>query len=166
MSRSRFPIVRFNAEHNRTAFNCASGPLNRYLRDQVSQDEHRKVAFCYVALTDSNRVAGYYTLSSASILLNDLPHNIGKKLPRYPTVPAVMMGRLGVDQAFEGQGLGSALLADALIRIADSGIASYALLVEAKDDTAAAFYIHHGFMAFPDKPLTLFLPMATIQSLL
>jgi GNAT superfamily N-acetyltransferase len=116
-----------------------------------------------VALADGQRIAGYYTLASASLLLADLPASTGKKLPRYPTVPAVRMGRLAVDQAFNGQGLGGALLADALDRAARSEIAAFALMVDAKDETAAAFYRHHGFIALPDSPLTLFLPLATIQ---
>lgn len=72
------------------------------------------------------------------------------------------MGRLAVDQAFKGQGLGCALLADALNRALRSEIAAYALMVDAKDETAAAFYRHHGFIALPDSPLTLFLSLASV----
>jgi ribosomal protein S18 acetylase RimI-like enzyme len=122
------------------------------------------VAACYVALTDEQRIAGYYTLASASIPLSDLPARIGKKLPRYPTVPAVRMGRLAVDQAFKGLGLGGALLADALDRAARAEIAAFAMMVDAKDDVATAFYRHHGFIALLDSPLTLFLPLATVRN--
>jgi GNAT superfamily N-acetyltransferase len=108
-------------------------------------------------------VAGFYTLASASILLADLPAASAKKLPRYPTVPAVRMGRLAVDKSFRGNGLGSALLADALDRAARSAIAAYALMVDAKDDVAAAFYQHHGFIAQHDSPLAMFLPLATVH---
>ena len=116
-----------------------------------------------VALAGEKRVAGYYTLASASLPLADLAASTGKKLPRYPTVPAVRMGRLAVDQAFKGLGLGGALLADALDRAARSEIAAYALMVDAKDEAEAAFYQHHGFIALPDSPHTLFLPLATVQ---
>jgi ribosomal protein S18 acetylase RimI-like enzyme len=116
-----------------------------------------------VALADGQRIAGYYTLASASLLLADLPASTRRKLPRYPTVPAVRMGRLAVDQAFKGQGLGGALLADALERAARSKIAAFALMVDAKDEAAAAFYQHHGFIALPDSTLTLFLPLATVR---
>ena len=75
------------------------------------------------------------------------------------------MGRLAVDQAFKGQGLGGALLADALNRAARSEIASYALIVEAKDAVAAAFYRHHSFIALPNSPLTLFLPLAIARTI-
>lgn len=161
MSSAPFLVAPLDAAHDRTKFNSGSDPLDRYLREQVTQDIRRRVAACFVALADRQRIAGYYTLASASLMLVDLPASIGKKLPRYPTVPAVRMGRLAVDLAFSGQGLGGALLADALDRATRSEIAAYALVIDAKDDEAAAFYRHHGFIALPDSPLTLFLPLAT-----
>ena len=163
MSGAPFRVLPLDAAHDRATFCSDSEPLDRYLREQATQDIRRRVAACFVALADGQRIAGYYTLASASLLLADLPASIGKKLPRYPTVPAVRMGRLAVDQAFKGQGLGGALLADALARAARSEIAAFTLLVDAKDEAAAAFYRHHGFIALPDLPLTLFLPLATVQ---
>jgi ribosomal protein S18 acetylase RimI-like enzyme len=163
MSGAPYRLAPLGAEHDRAAFNSDSEPLNRYLREQVSQDVRRRVAACFVALADGARIAGYYTLASASVLLADLPASIGRKLPRYPTVPAVRLGRLAVDQAFKGRGLGGALLADALERAARSEIAAFALVVDAQDEKAAAFYRHHGFMALPDTPLTAFLPLATVR---
>ena len=169
MSGTPLRLARLNAGHDRSAFRSGSDPLDRYLREQVTQDTRRRVATCFVAVTDDQdnksgqRIAGYYTLASASLLLADLPINVGKKLPRYPTVPTVRMGRLAVDQAFKGVGLGGALLADALARAANAEIAAYALMVDAKDGAAAAFYTHHGFVALPDSPLILFLPLATVQ---
>jgi ribosomal protein S18 acetylase RimI-like enzyme len=77
-------------------------------------------------------------------------------------VPTVRMGRLAVDQAFAGRGLGGALLADALERAARSEIAAYALVVDAKNEPAAALYQHHGFIALSDSPLCLFLPLAAL----
>ncbi|OYW19733.1 MAG: GNAT family N-acetyltransferase [Burkholderiales bacterium 12-64-5] len=147
MSGAPFRLASLDAGHDRTAFNSDSEPLNRYLREQATQDVRRRVAACFVALADGSRIAGYYTLASASLLLADLPASTVKKLPRYPTVPAV---------------LGGALLADALDRAARSEIAAFALMVDAKDEAAAAFYRHHGFIALPDSPLTLFLPLATV----
>lgn len=161
MSSAPFRLAPLDTEYDRAVFTSGSEPLDRYLREQVTQDVRRRVAACFVALADRQRIAGYYTLASASLLLADLPGISAKKLPRYPTVPAVRMGRLAVDQAFKGQGLGGALLADALDRAARSEIAAYALMVDAKDEAAAAFYRHHGFIALPDSPLTLFLSLAT-----
>jgi predicted N-acetyltransferase YhbS len=154
VSGAPFLLAQLDAAHDRAAFSSDSEPLNRYLREQVTQDIRRRVAACFVAVADEQRIAGYYTLASTSLRLADLPASIGKKLPRYPTVPAVRMGRLAVDQTFKGQGLGGALLADALDRAARSEIAAFALMVDAKDD---------GFMALPDSSLTLFLPLATVQ---
>lgn len=165
MSSAPFLLTQLNGAHDRTTFNSGSEPLNKYLHEQVSQDVRRRVAACFVATTDGKRIAGYYTLASASLLLPELPPGTGKKLPRYPTVPAVRMGRLAVDQGFKGQGLGGALLADALSRAAGSEIAAFAIMVDAKDETAVAFYRHHGFIALPDSPRTLFLPLATVQAL-
>jgi len=163
MSNAPFRLALLNAAHDRTAFNSGSKPLDCYLREQVTQDVRRRVAACFVALADGQRIAGYYTLASSGLLLADLPSSIGKKLPRHPTVPAVRIGRLAVDQAFKGQGLGGALLADALDRAARSEIAAYALTVDAKDEAASTFYRHHGFIALPDSPHTLFLPLTTVQ---
>lgn len=165
MSHAPFRVVPLDSTHDRNAFDSGSAPLNRYLREQVTQDVRRRVTACFVALNATHQIAGYYTLASASVLLSDLPAAIAKRLPRYPTVPAVRMGRLAIDQNFQGQGLGSALLADALQRAARAEIAAYALLVDAKDTHVAAFYQHHGLLALPDAPLTLFLPLATVQML-
>ena len=156
-----FRLTLLDGSCDRASFRSSSEPLNRYLQEQVSQDIRRRCAACFVALAGETRIAGYYTLASASVLLSDLPQSISKKLPRYPTVPAVRMGRLAIDESFEKQGLGGALLADALDRAAHSDIAAYALVVDAKDCTAAAFYQYHGFIAFSNSPLTLFLPLAT-----
>lgn len=124
----------------------------------------RRVTACFVALDVEERIAGFYTLASTSVFLADLPAEILKKLPRYPSFPAVRMGRLAVDEAYKGQGLGGAMLADALLRPARAQIAACALIVDAKDEPAAAFYRHHGFVALPLSALTLFLPLASCLS--
>ena len=162
MSAAPFRLAPLGAEHDRAAFKSSALPLNRYLHEQATQDIRRRVSACFVAVAGDSCIAGYYTLASASVPLSDLPAASIKKLPRYPTVPAVRMGRLAVDNQFKSQGLGSALLADALHRAASAEIAAYALVVDAKDETAAAFYRHHGFIALPQTPLTLFLPLANI----
>lgn len=151
-----------DATHDRTTFACGSVQLDRYLREQVTQDVRRRVATCFVALTDERRIAGYYTLASSSVPLSDLPIETAKKLPRYPSVPTVRLGRLAVDHLFKGQGLGGALLADAVDRAARAEIAAYAVIVNAKDEEAVTFYRHHGFITLPDSPLTLFLPLSTV----
>jgi len=162
MSPAPFQLAPLDATHDRARFHSGSAPLDRYLREQVTQDMRRRITACFVALADGPHIAGYYTLASTGLLLSDLPSSTGKKLPRYPTVPAVRMGRLAVDQAFQGQGLGGALLADALARAAQSEIAAFALVVDAKDEAATAFYRHHGFISLTGSAQTLFLPLATV----
>jgi len=159
-----FHVEMLGPQHDRATFRSGSAPLDRYFSEQVKQDVRRRVAACFVALTDDQRVAGYYTLAAVAILLSELPPALAKKLPRYPTVPAVRMGRLAVAKEFKGKGLGGALLADALQRACNAEIAAFALVVDAKDKVAAAFYAHHGFSAFAASPLTLFLPLATART--
>jgi ribosomal protein S18 acetylase RimI-like enzyme len=158
---ARFRIEALDSHHERSGFDCGVEPLNRYFRQQVTQDIRRRVSACFVAVAeDSGELAGYYTLASASVALSELPEDLARKLPRYPTVPAVRMGRLAIARAFAGQGLGAALLADALARALRAEIPAFALIVDAKDKQAAAFYRHHGFLALQSNPLTLFLPLA------
>jgi ribosomal protein S18 acetylase RimI-like enzyme len=156
-----FRITLLDSAVDRSSFDSGSAPLDAYFQRRVTQDIRRHVTACFVALTDQDRVAGYYTLASTSMLLAELPAEVVKKLPRYPLVPAVRMGRLAVDREHRGRGLGGALLADALDRATRAEIAAFALLVDAKDDAAAAFYRHHRFIALPSSNMTLFLPLAT-----
>lgn len=166
MSAQPFRLVLLDAGHDRQRFESGSARLDRYLREQISQDIRRRVAACFVALTNEQRIAGYYTLASASIDLSDLLEATAKKLPRYPSVRAVRMGRLAVDRDFRGMGLGGALFADALRRSAQAEIAAHALIVDAKDATAADFYRHHGFIGLPSSAPRLFLPLATVAALM
>ncbi len=148
-------------EHDRTMFDCGQSALNDYFRSRVSQDVRRNFAACYVAVHKANgNVAAYYTLSAAGVSISELPQDIAKRLPRYPTVPVVRIGRLAVDQQYRGHRLGSVMLYDAIKRSHASGIGAYAILVDAKDEGAVAFYEHHGFMGFESAPMTLFLPIS------
>ncbi len=166
MSETPFRIRAFDASIDRKRFTSGTVALDQYFQQQVAQDIRRRVTACFVALTAEDRVAGYYTLATASLLLTDLPAELAKKLPRYPSLPTVRMGRLAIDQDFKAQGLGGSLLADALDRSIRSEITAYAMVVDAKDDIATRFYLHHGFISLPDAPQTLFLPLATAQKIL
>nr|WP_242039805.1 GNAT family N-acetyltransferase [Anabaena sphaerica] len=114
----------------------------------------------------SGNIAGFYTLSSTSIKLEELPIEITKKLPKYPLLPATLLGRLAVDQNHRQKGLGEMLLIDALYRSLKSEIATLAVVVEAKDDQARSFYEHYQFSRFPDYSHRLFLMMDTIEKML
>jgi ribosomal protein S18 acetylase RimI-like enzyme len=114
----------------------------------------------------SGQVAAYYTIAATSVPLVDLPRDEAKRLPRYPTVPAVRIGRLAVGEKFQGRGLGGALLVDAARRTLQAAPAAYALVVDAKNDQAVAFYQRYLFRPVVDRPRTLFLPLATTQKAL
>ena len=162
-----FRLEPLSDRHDRAAFTCGEEALDRYLRTQATQDMRRRIASCFIALeTMSGRLTGYYTIAAASIPAPQLPPEMRKCLPRYPTLPAVRIGRLAVDLNFRGRGLGAALLADAVNRTLQAPPAVFALLVNAKNDDAVAFYQRYGFRPFASEPRTLFLPMATAEKIL
>ncbi len=151
--------------HDRADFSCGIDALDRYLRVQAGQDSRKRIASCFVMVTTDGSVGGYYTLSATSVALTDLPTILAKKLPRYPVVPATLMGRLAVDQRQQGRGLGELLLFDAFARTLRSEIASYAFVVDVKNDAARAFYRHYRFLRLPGAGQRLFLPLAEIAAL-
>ena len=159
-----FRLEALGGEHDRSVFRCGEDALDRYFQIHVTQDIRRRIANCFVAVEAvTSDVAAYYTISAASIALTDLPAEETRRLPRYPTVPAVRIGRLAVDQRFQGRGLGAALLADAATRTLKADAAAFTLLVDAKNDQAIAFYQRFGFRILASQPRTLFLPLATAQ---
>jgi ribosomal protein S18 acetylase RimI-like enzyme len=154
-------------QHDRTAFHCGEEALDRYFQTQATQDIRRRVANCFVAVeVATGQLAAYYTLSASSVPLVDLPREEIKRLPRYPTLPALRIGRLAVDERFQGRGLGAALLMNAAHRTLHAEAAAYTLLVDAKNDRGVAFYRHHGFRSLASLPRTLLLPLATAQKTL
>jgi ribosomal protein S18 acetylase RimI-like enzyme len=154
------------ADHDRRAFSCGVPELDRYFHQQVTQDIRRRVTNCFLAIASDKTIAGYYTLASGSIPISELPTELAKRLPRYPTLPAVRIGRLAVDLKFRGQGFGRLLLWDAAMRALRAEQANFTLLVDAKDDTAVEFYRHYGFIPFTTAPRVLFLPLATAAKIL
>lgn len=159
-----FRFVPLGAEHDRDSFHCGEDALDRYFKTQATQDIRRRVANCFVAVeVVTGLVAAYYTIAAAGIALVELPPQDVKRLPRYPTLPAVRIGRLPVDERFQGRGLGGAMIMDATRRSMQSPPAVYALVVDAKNDQAVTFYQRHGFEPFASKPRTLFLPLATAE---
>ncbi len=164
-------MTRFVSEalgvHDRSAFASGNARIDRYFQETVTQDVKRRYAACYVLVErDTGRLAGFYTLSSHGIPLTDLPPEMGKKLPRYPSVPAALIGWLGRDLNFRGQEIGALLLFDAIARLAASPAGVHAICADAIDDAAAAFYKRHQFTAFESRPLGFFLPMKTAVSLI
>jgi predicted GNAT family N-acyltransferase len=153
--------------HDRAAFSCGTEALDNYIKKQASQDVKRKVAIVYVATLDSKTILGYYTLSQYSVQLNDIPIELSKKFPKYPALPATLLGRLARDVSTKGQGVGELLLLDALYRALamSEQVASAAVVTDAKDQKAAEFYKRYGFIELPKTELRLFLPMTSISAL-
>jgi GNAT superfamily N-acetyltransferase len=151
--------------HVRGAFSCGRPPLDDFLRRLVSQYATRNLGRTYVAVEPGEtRVCGYYTLAAGALSFEHLPEASARKLPRHP-VPVVLLARLAVDQAVQGQGLGEALLVDALRRclgLADR-LGIHAVEVDAIDEQARTFYKKYGFVPLLDHPLHLVLPIATIR---
>lgn len=163
---ARFVIEPLGKKHRRGDFSCGNGRIDAYFREVVSQDVKRKYATCFVAREiTTDRVAGFYTLSSSNVPLNDVPEPLAKKLPRYPSVPAVLIGWPGRHSDYAGQGLGEALLFDAIKTVATSSIGAHAIFADAIDAEAACFYATFGFMPLIERPRTLYLPVATALSL-
>jgi len=159
-----FHVEVLTKDHDRTGFACGIAPLDKYFREQVSQDVRRRIATCFVAVeTASGAIAGYYTLAAASVPLPGLPDAVARKLPRYPLVPVARLGRLAVATRFIGRKLGAALLADAGLRASRSELGVYALVVDAKDEDAQSFYLHHGFMPLNTASRQLMMPLARLS---
>ncbi|MBF0555897.1 MAG: GNAT family N-acetyltransferase [Nitrospirae bacterium] len=169
MFHSKLVIEQLGKHHDRAAFDCGIEELGHYIRVQASQDIKKKVTATFVlAGVLPAIIVGYYSLSSTIVKVKELPEQVAKKLPRYPTMPATLIGRLAVDRRYQGSGYGELLLMDALKRslISTEQIGSVAVIVEAKNDKAKAFYEHFQFIPLVNYSYRLFLPMIEIQDFL
>jgi len=160
-------IEPLSEQHDRINFHCGIEALNSYLKRQASQDLRRFLTAVFVLYNlEEKQIAGYYTLAATAIQLADLPDTLTRKLPKYPLIPATLLGRLAIDERYQGKGLGTFLLFDALQRSKNSEVASMAVIVDAKNDQARQFYEYHQFIPFPQEQQRLYLPMATIIKML
>ena len=159
-------IERLKSSHERAEFSCGQPSLDGFLRTLVSQYEKRRLGRTFVATEPGQtRVAGYYTLAAGSFAVSVLPAAERKKLPQHP-VPMIHLGRLAVDTAYRGQGLGETLLVHALrtaLGISEK-LGTFAVDVQAIDEEAQRFYRKYGFLALADDPLHLYLPMKAIAA--
>jgi GNAT superfamily N-acetyltransferase len=162
---TRFATEALRRDHPRESFTCGVDALDRYLRELALQDVKRLMAGCFVAVDETGDIGGYYTLAATHVPVDDLPPETTRKLPRYPVIPAMLIGRLAVAAKHRGRGLGRALVADAAIRTKGFGVGAFALIVEAKDQAAVAFYEANGFAPIPTETRRLFLPIATALAL-
>lgn len=162
-----YQIRSLDASINTAHFQCGSEPLNDYIRRYASQDVRKNVARVFVATPehDLKQLAGFFTLSAGSVSCSSLPESLARKLPRYP-VPVALIGRLAVDNKFQGKGLGSILLADACQKVAQASavLAVAGIIVDAKDSKAVSFYEHFGFIPLHGLADRMLLPASAFQS--
>lgn len=160
-----FKIEPLGKKHDRAAFFCGKDSLDQYLKNQAGQAVGKNLTAVFVLTPDGKTIAGYYTLSSYAVKLDEIPEDIAKKLTRMQEIPATLMGRMARSVDFRGQGIGEALLVDAVKKALQNSahVASWAVIVDAKDEEATEFYRRYGFISFPSRPNRLFLPMTSIQ---
>lgn len=164
--------------HDRKSFSCGVPELDAYLKTRAAQDMKARASVCWVLPTiDDDRqrdahgepspIIGYYTLSNLGVLLEGLPDEVAKRLPKYPQIGATLIGRLAVDEKHRGRGWGETLLMDALKRCLHVSrlTGSAFVVVDAKNDGATKFYEKFGFQRFPDQPDRLFLPVKVISEI-
>ena len=159
------PVEKLRADHELTAFDCGKEELNRFLQRFALANQQANSTQTYVACRDK-AVKGYYSLAVGAVAHAAATERVRKAMPRYP-ISVMILARLAVDARQAGQGLGKALLKDALLRTAQAAdIAGIrALLVHAKDAEAKAFYEHFDFEPSPTDPYHLFLLMKNLQRL-
>lgn len=164
-SEARWNFVPIDKKYQRDSFDCGYPILNDYLKKYARQNHNKGVAKTFVAIPVSGtlKIDGYYTVSASTIEYESLPESYQRGMPAYP-IPAMLIGRLAVDNSVKVQGLGGELLADALYRgvRASVEIGIYAVRVDAINFQAKEFYLRYEFIPFQDQELSLFLPMATI----
>jgi len=159
-----YRVEALSDKHRREEFSCGIVALDRYLHNQARQDVSKGVAAAFVLTSDSATIAGFYTLSATVLNLRDLPDDFARRLPRYPSVPATLLGRLAVSTEYRGKGLGESLLIDAMKRVlmTTHDVASAAIVVDAKDELARQFYVQYDFIPLPSQEDRLFFPVKKI----
>lgn len=159
-------IESLTKSHIRDHFDCGNLELNLFIQAQARQQQSKKLGSTKVAISSENptKVLGFYTLSAGSIQFEYLPPDIQKKLVQYP-IPIARLGRLAVDLTTKGQGFGGFLLKDALLRCLQiaTEMGLFAVVVDAKNEKAKSFYQKYGFITLVDFPMTLFLPLKSIE---
>lgn len=158
-------IETLTRDHNRDAFDCGNNDLNRYLRNTARQHIEKGISRTFVLVEDSNptEILGFFTLASCEILVEKLPRKYAKKYSA--KAPAAKLARLAVKKNLQRKGLGTQMMVNAIERIlrVSENLGIIGFFVDAKNDEAKIFYEQFGFISFPDNPLELFLPLATLR---
>lgn len=154
--------------HKKEKFKCGKELLDNYFWYQAKQDVKRKLSVCFVWVEkETERIIGYYTLSSNSIANELIPDSYKKNFPKsYNSIPTILIGRLAIDNTFQRKGLGAYLLIDSLKRCYNTSdtIGAFAIIVDPIDNDAEKFYTKYGFIKLPSSG-KMFLPMKTIKEL-
>ena len=156
-------------KHDRSTFKCGQDSLDNYIRQQASQDVKKRLATVFVLVDlPQTKIIAYYTLSAYTLEMKALDEKITKRLPRYPLLPATLIGRLAVDINYQGQHLGEFILIDACKKIFDTTqkVASFAIVVDALNQQAIKFYQKYGFQQLQHNPMKLYLPMKSIEEII
>jgi GNAT superfamily N-acetyltransferase len=158
-----FRIEKLTRQHPVDDFDCGEDALNRFLSRFAFPNQQANASQTYIGLADGS-IVGFYTLVVSEVADDDAPERLKKGLARHP-VPLMLLARLAVSQAWQGKGVGSGLLKDAMLRTIQAaeigGIR--AMAAHAKNDTACTFYEHFGFIPSPTDPLHLFVPIEDLQ---
>ncbi len=149
--------------HNRKDFDCGQVELNRFIQQFALQHHKTGTSKTYACLDNDNQVIGFYSLASMAISFEQVDSHLTHKLPRYP-IPSIVIGRFAVSKHSQGAGIGKKLLAHALrqVSLAAQIVGISFVVVHAKNDQAAAFYLALGFIALSSDPLILVLPVNEI----
>ena len=156
---------KLNASHDKLGFESGVKELDVYLKTQATQDVKRNLSSIFVLGDENGHIIGYYAISQYSLTVEELPEQAGKKLPLKRRVACTLLGRLAVDKRYQGQGYGEALLFHALNKalVISKEIASFAVIVDAKDEKARRFYQKYDFMNLKDMPFRLYIPIKGLE---
>lgn len=165
MGRPRLsPPTPIQPEHDLADFACGEPSLDEWLRKRALRNQATGASRCFV-VADGRKVVGYYTLSAGMIERSAAPQSMRRQTPN--SLPVLILGRMAVDRGWHNQGIGQALLRDALLRSlavsAEAGV--FAVLVHALSEPARQFYLSRGFVESPLRAMTLMMTLATIREI-
>lgn len=159
------PPAPLSADHALDGFECGEPSLDDWLRRRALKNQASDASRCFV-ICDCRAVIGYYSLSAGGISHAAAPKAMRRNMP--DPLPVLLLGRLAIDRRYHNQGLGRALLRDAMLRAihigSDAGVS--AIMVHALSEQAKRFYLSRGFVESPLQPMTLVMTLATVRSIL
>ncbi len=171
-----FTIQPFDPKaHDRADFSCGVPQIDNYLKLTAKKGSKADVVRIWVAVDEKNSIVGFYGINMHAIEVNDMPAAYKKKAMRHGMLPAAFIAMIGVNTSHQGNGIGSALVADALNRLArvSEEIGTCVIVLDIFDDGGEdtvhrrkVYYEDFGFIPLPNQPLRLFMPIQTARALL